>query len=169
MYRRAAVLSTLGAAALIAIMVWFFYFYYEGRMGPEQPIAFSHRLHADVKGISCYVCHSGAMQSPRAGVPPLETCMLCHERIIITYPEIRKLRDHFARREPVEWIKVYDVPEFVYFNHEVHIRRQVDCGVCHGDVKAMDRLVAAHDLNMGLCVQCHRDNKVSHDCYVCHR
>jgi len=95
--------------------------------------------------------------------------MLCHERVIITHPEIRKLRDHFYAGEPVEWVQIYNVPEFVYFNHAMHIRRQVDCGTCHGNVKEMDRMFPAYDLNMGFCVQCHRDKHVSHDCFMCHR
>ena len=95
--------------------------------------------------------------------------MLCHERIIITHPEIRNLREHFYRGDPVEWVRVYTLPEFVYFNHEAHIRRQVDCGRCHGDVRSMDRIIPAHEINMGFCVQCHRDNGVSHDCLMCHR
>ena len=109
------------------------------------------------------------MQGSRAGVPALETCMLCHKRIIITHPEIRKLRALYDQRVPVEWVKVYELPEFVYYDHESHIRRQVDCGGCHGDVQAMDRLVPPRELTMGFCVQCHRDNKVSHDCLKCHR
>ena len=156
-------------AVLMGIMLWFHDFYYPDRLGPAQPIPFSHRVHAGDKGIGCLVCHEGAASGQRAGVPPLETCMLCHERIIVTHPEIMKLTRYYREAKPLEWAQVYDVPEFVYFNHEAHVRRQVDCGACHGDVKGMDRLTQAHEFNMGFCVQCHRDNNVSHDCLMCHR
>jgi hypothetical protein len=166
---RLAMWLAVTAGAVILGAVWYYYFYDAGRIGPEQPIPFSHRLHTNVKGISCFVCHGGATQGARAGVPPLQTCMLCHKRVIVTHPEIRKLRALYDAGTPVEWNKVYDVAEYVYFNHEMHIRRQVDCGTCHGNVKEMDRLHEAHELNMGFCVQCHRDNNISHDCFVCHR
>ena len=138
-------------------------------VGKAQPIPFSHRLHAGDKQIACFFCHTGAMATERAGVPPLQTCMQCHQRIIVDYPPIQDLRRHYLQGIPVEWERVNDVPDFVYFDHQVHLMRGVDCGTCHGDVKAMDRIVPAHELNMGFCVQCHRDNGASHDCLMCHR
>ena len=157
------------AGVLILLMVWFHYRYYPGQIGPAQPMAFSHRVHATDKEISCLVCHAEAPVGSRAGIPPLETCMLCHEHVIVTHPEIRKLRAAYVRRQPIAWAQVYNVPEFVFFNHAAHVRRQVDCGTCHGNVREMDRVVQAHEFTMGFCVQCHRDNGVSHDCLICHR
>ena len=168
-HSRPAVWMALTVVALIAGTTWFYFFYYPGTIEPTQPIPFSHRVHAGDKEIGCLVCHEGAISGRRAGVPPLETCMLCHKRVIVTHPEIQRLRQFYDEHEPVEWLQVYDVPEFVYFNHEAHVRRQVDCGQCHGDVKGMDRVVQVHEFNMGYCVQCHRDNQVSHDCLKCHR
>jgi hypothetical protein len=150
-------------------MVWGYYLYYPTVAGPQQPIPFSHRFHAGEKQISCLMCHTGAVDTPRAGLPPLETCMLCHKRIITTYPQIKELREHYEAGQPIEWVRVNHLPEFVYFNHEAHIRRGVDCSKCHGDVSAMDRVVPSPELLMGFCVQCHRDENVSHDCLVCHR
>ena len=95
--------------------------------------------------------------------------MLCHERVIVTHPEIVKLRSHWEAKRPVEWVRVNDVPDFVFFNHSLHIRRGIDCGGCHGNVAAMDRVAMPRGLTMGFCVQCHRDNNVSHDCLICHR
>jgi len=146
-----------------------YYWYYPSLIGQEQPIAFSHRFHAGEKRVSCILCHPGVIDTARAGVPPLETCMLCHKHIIVTYPEIEKLREHYEKRIPVEWVKVNALPDFVYFDHSVHIRKGFDCGKCHGDVAGMDRVTAPYDLVMGFCVQCHRDEDFSHDCLVCHR
>lgn len=142
---------------------------YPAALGPRQPIPFSHRVHVQSKKISCYMCHTGAARSSRAGIPPLETCLLCHARIIRTHPYIAKLRRHVAQNQPVIWERVNWVPEFVYFNHAMHVRRGFDCGNCHGEVAQMDRVVKAREFQMGFCVQCHRNFKGSTDCYICHR
>jgi hypothetical protein len=166
--RREALLAV--AAGLGLALVAAAYYRLSGAgLPPEQPIPFSHRVHATVKKISCIYCHPGVLDSARAGVPPLATCIHCHDRIIIHHPEIAKLRAHYDRRDPVPWVRVHALPEFVYFAHAPHIHAGVDCGHCHGDVAQMDRIELAHDLVMGFCVQCHRDNDVSHDCLICHR
>ncbi len=163
--RRLLLLSGL----VMALAVWGYYLYYPSIAGKPQPISFSHRLHATDKQISCVFCHSGALRSSRAGVPPLETCMLCHSKIIVHHPEIEKLREHYEKGLPVMWERVNTIPDFVYFNHEMHVRKGFDCGKCHGDVAQMDRVVEVYTLNMGFCVQCHRDQQASHDCFMCHR
>lgn len=157
------VLALLGAAATL------YFFYYQSRIGPEQPIPFSHRVHTTDKNISCYMCHEGALNSARAGVPPLETCLLCHSRIIIHHPEIEKLRAHYTEKRPVEWKKVYNLPDFVYFNHSVHIFRKIDCSECHGNVKQMDRIEQAQEFKMNFCIECHKKNNATTDCFTCHR
>ncbi|MCL2700196.1 MAG: cytochrome c family protein [Phycisphaerae bacterium] len=167
-HRPAAVLAlvlflTLLAAAAVYFLPW------PAAIGPAQPVAFSHRVHAGVKQISCIFCHPGVIDGPHATVPPVAKCMLCHQKIIPKHPEIVKIRQAYERDTPIAWVKANDVPEFVYFTHERHIREGIDCGRCHGNVTAMDRLAAATELNMGFCIPCHRDNKASVDCYVCHR
>lgn len=161
----------LGLLALVltGILIYGFAYYATGRIGKEQPIPFSHRVHVNDKKISCFFCHPEAMQSARAGVPPLETCMLCHDRIAVTYPPIEKLRSHYFAGTPVLWARVHILPEFVYFDHSLHIRRQIDCGYCHGNVAQMDRVVLQQKLEMGFCMECHKRTKTSHDCYICHR
>ena len=168
-YRRMGPWLAIASGVLLLAMAWSYRYYYPRRIGPEQPIPFSHRVHAGDKQISCLVCHEGATRSAQAGIPPLETCMLCHERIAVAYPPIADLRRHYAEKTPVAWVRVNDVPDFVFFNHEAHLRQGVDCGQCHGDVRDMDRLSVYQELNMGFCVQCHRDHHVSHDCMMCHR
>lgn len=158
------------AAVLLSIAAGLLYFdVYPAGIGARQPIPFSHRVHVHSKRISCFMCHSEAPRSSRAGIPPLETCLLCHSRIIRTHPYIAKLRRHVAENQPVVWERVNWLPEFVYFEHSVHIQRGFDCSVCHGDVAMMDRVVPARKFQMGFCIQCHRDNKATHDCFTCHR
>lgn len=160
---------TLVAAVLLGGMVLAMYNHYPSQLGPAQPIAFSHRVHATDKQISCVFCHGGAIETGNAGVPALETCMLCHSRIIVEHPEIKKLSDAYNAGRPVEWTKVNLVPDFVFFNHQVHTRAGLDCGRCHGNIAAMDRVNLVQDFQMGFCVQCHRDYDASTDCLTCHR
>jgi hypothetical protein len=159
------ILAGLGMAA----MVLFYAYYFQSRIGPAQPLPFSHRLHAGDKQIGCVVCHSGVANSPSAGIPPLQTCMLCHEHIIREYPYIRELRRHYEQNIPVIWTQVDTLHEYAFFNHQMHVQRGIDCGHCHGDVKAMDRIYQFNPFHMGFCIQCHRDYGASHDCLTCHR
>jgi hypothetical protein len=163
--------ALIAAAAVVAAAVawWGYGAFYERSLGPKQPIPFSHRVHAGDKKIGCPVCHSTAPVADRAGIPPMETCMLCHRRIAINYPPIADLRERYFANRPVEWVRINWVPEFVYFTHRVHIHRGIDCGHCHGDVKGMDRVYAVQKFEMGFCIECHRKNGATHDCFTCHR
>jgi hypothetical protein len=158
-----ASIAMVGAASLFgAIML------YPADLGTRQPISFSHRVHAGKKEISCLMCHPHVTTRAVAGIPPLETCMLCHSRIAVHYPEIEKVRAHFDQNEPVLWNRVAYIPDLVHFNHGVHLTAGVDCSRCHGDVKAMDRIVLHRKFIMGFCIQCHRENNASQDCFTCH-
>lgn len=163
----AAALAVLGLVLLIALVLYDVLYPYG--LGPRQPIPFSHRVHVHIKKISCVMCHSQVADSARAGIPPLQTCMLCHRRVIPTHPFIQDLRRRFERGEPIVWQRVNWVPEFAYFNHSVHVRRGIDCGKCHGNVTMMDRVTAAQAFQMGFCIECHRDSNATHDCFTCHR
>jgi hypothetical protein len=141
---------------------------YPGSLGPKQPIPFSHRVHAGQKEIGCLMCHPYPTTRAVAGIPPEETCMLCHIRIIIHYPAIEDLQDYYKKGEPIRWTRVSNLVDFVHFNHGVHLAAGVDCGHCHGDVKAMDRIVLYQSFNMGFCISCHREYNATHDCFACH-
>ena len=167
--RQAAVAAVLLVLALGGTLLGYIYAF-PSRLGPAQPISFSHRVHASYKQISCLMCHTGVAAHEKAGLPPLETCMLCHAKIIIHHPEVQKVRAHYEQNQPVVWAKVTSVHDFVYFNHAAHIARGVDCSHCHGAVNQMDRVtLPGQEIDMGFCVTCHRQNQVSHDCLVCHR
>jgi predicted CXXCH cytochrome family protein len=141
---------------------------YPSNLGAKQPISFSHRVHAGTKEIGCLMCHPGALKTPVAGIPPVETCMLCHSRIIIHYPEIEKVRRHYEQGRPILWVRVTNLPDLSHFDHSVHLAAGVDCGKCHGDVKAMDRIILYQNFTMGFCIQCHRENNATRDCFACH-
>jgi len=166
---RMEILFALATGLLLLATAAAYSFYYPTRLPPAQPVSFSHHVHVTVKQLSCVFCHPGAIDTARSGVPPLETCLLCHSRIIPDHPEIRKLRAAYESGQPVEWVRVNALPRFVYFVHEAHLRGGFDCGRCHGDVAAMDRVDLVHNFTMGFCVQCHRDENFSHDCTICHR
>ncbi len=157
-------------AAALFIITWLSYsLVFRTQMGPEQPIPFSHRVHAGTKNISCVMCHQSVIDTARAGIPPLATCVLCHERIIPEYPWIKMLREHFDQKKPVAWTRLNSLPDFVFFNHAAHLHAGIDCGRCHGAVNEMDRLVQPQNFIMGFCIQCHKENNASSDCYFCHR
>jgi hypothetical protein len=136
---------------------------------PVQPIAFSHKKHAGDNGIPCLYCHRHAPKSRIAGVPAVSDCRACHLFISADAPEIRKLMDHWEKKEPIPWVRVYAVPDHVYFPHMMHIRAGLVCTACHGDVAAMERIKRSNKLNMGWCMDCHRKKKASIDCWTCHK
>lgn len=138
---------------------------------PRQPIAFSHRIHAGDYKIDCQYCHDGVRRAgASAGVPSVQLCMGCHKLVAANRPEVLKIRNAFETREPIRWMRMVDLPDFVFFNHYPHIAKGIGCQQCHGPVETMDRLRMVDNLNnMDYCVRCHRRNQASIDCYICHR
>jgi hypothetical protein len=132
---------------------------------PDQPVKFSHKVHVGENGIDCKYCHTTVEQGKSAGIPATNLCMNCH--IIIREGtnsgkfEIAKIVDAVEKGEPIEWIRIHNLPEHVYFNHSVHVSSgKIDCAQCHGAVEEMDIMKQHSDLSMGWCVNCHRDTKV---------
>jgi len=134
---------------------------------PEQPINFSHALHAGDMDISCLYCHHNADKGPVAGIPSASTCMNCHSVVekrtgqTEPSPEIKKLLESWksgktAKPQPVEWTRVHNLPDFVRFNHQVHVTNDITCQECHGAVQKMERVKQVSDLSMGWCISCHR-------------
>jgi hypothetical protein len=167
-YRPKTILILVAGVVIVGALAVFGAAYYPGDIGAKQPISFSHRVHAGDKQIGCLMCHPFALTNANAGLPPVRTCMLCHDRIIIHYPEIERLREHYDTNEPIWWTRVFDVPDLAHFDHSMHLAVGVDCGHCHGDVKAMDRIVLPQELTMGFCIQCHREYAGTRDCFTCH-
>ena len=123
---------------------------------PEQPIPFSHKLHAGQNKIDCKYCHVGAEKSRHAMVPAVATCMNCHTVVKTDSPHIKKIHDAWKSGKPIEWVRVHELPDFVFFTHKRHIAAGVSCETCHGDVKDMEKIVQKSPLTMGWCMECHR-------------
>ena len=124
---------------------------------PEQPINFSHKLHAGAMAIDCQYCHTGVEKSRNASIPAVDICMNCHTLARKDKPEILKLTDYFNQGKPIPWKRVHKVPDFAYFNHSVHVNKGIDCANCHGDVKQMDVIAQVNSFTMGACLECHRN------------
>ncbi len=124
---------------------------------PEQPIPYSHALHAGALGLDCRYCHNTVEKSAHAAVPPSSTCMNCHQGIHPDSPNLLPVRESYATGSPLAWIRVNDLPDYVYFNHSAHVTRGVGCESCHGRIDQMEKVYQAEALNMGWCLDCHRN------------
>ena len=156
---------------------------------PEQPIPYSHKLHAGDLKIECRYCHTNADKGPNATVPPLSTCMKCHEQVQTKdekgnlKPGLAILLDNWKKREPVKWNKVSTLADFVYFDHSRHVNSDIKCQECHGPVETFEHMFRHKGLKMSWCLNCHRRDVVKKDeqgqpvtaqrapifCSTCHR
>lgn len=137
--------------------------------GPQQPIEFSHRLHAGENQIPCLYCHPGAARAAQAGVPAVAICQGCHRLVKLKTSEIEKLLQHWENAEPIRWVRVHSLPDHVYFSHKRHSRAGISCETCHGELRAADRVSQFAPLTMGWCVDCHRERSASLECSACHQ
>jgi len=124
---------------------------------PVQPVAYSHKLHAGNLGMDCRYCHFSVEKSAFAAIPPTEVCMNCHVRVKPQSPQLQPVRDSYARGEPIPWVKVHRLPDFVYFNHQAHVTAGVSCVSCHGRVDQMIEVKQVEPLSMAWCLDCHRN------------
>jgi hypothetical protein len=137
--------------------------------GEKQPIAFSHKIHAGANKIACEYCHSYARRAGVAGIPTVQRCMGCHKITAADKPEVQKLQNYWNQKQPIRWVQVTSLPDFVYFEHAPHIRSKVQCQTCHGPVETMEQTEEISPLIMSRCLACHRTEKASIDCVTCHR
>jgi hypothetical protein len=126
------------------------------QVAPAQPIPFSHKHHVKDDGIDCRYCHTGVETSSYAGLPATETCMTCHSQIWSNASLTQPIRDSWASGKSIEWTRVHDLPDFVYFNHSIHINKGIGCSACHGQVDEMPFMYKVNTLNMNWCLNCHR-------------
>jgi hypothetical protein len=122
----------------------------------EQPVPFSHRHHVGDDGIDCRYCHASVETASTAGIPPLETCMTCHSQLFTDAPVLAPLVTAYRGRVPLAWNRVHDLPDFVYFDHAIHVGKGVGCTTCHGPVDRMPLTWRAASLDMQWCLDCHR-------------
>jgi len=126
-------------------------------VAPNQPIDFSHKLHAGDNQIPCLYCHTGAERSRHAGVPATQTCMNCHEVTRTDKPGVKALTAAFKEGKPIHWERVYNLPDHVYFDHRPHVNAGIACQSCHGEVQTMEKLSREMLMRMKNCLDCHRD------------
>ncbi len=155
--------SILGAVILVCLLGWMLYAVYWSpyttltAVPLEQPVPFSHQHHSGELGIDCRYCHVSVEKSSFAGVPPTETCMTCHSQLYTDAPMLAPVRQSLATGTPLKWQRVNYVPDFVFFNHSIHVNRGIGCSECHGQVDHMPLTWKAQTLYMKFCLNCHND------------
>ena len=124
---------------------------------PDQPIEYSHRLHVGELGMDCRYCHNTVETTAMAAIPPTQTCMNCHAQIRKESEKLITLQESYTSGKPIPWVRVHDLPDYVYFNPSAHVMRGVGCVSCHGRVDQMDVVRQVKPLSMGWCLDCHRN------------
>lgn len=153
----------IGAAIMAVILtgtgvwlVWWSPWMTRQNVALDQPVPFSHEHHAAGLGIDCRYCHVSVETSSTAGLPPTETCMTCHSQVWTEAPVLQPVRQSWATSRPVRWNRVHDVPDFVFFNHGIHVQKGIGCSSCHGRVDRMPLMRKEHTLWMKWCMECHK-------------
>jgi hypothetical protein len=124
---------------------------------PDQPVPFSHKHHVQGLGLQCQYCHTTVEKSSYAGIPPTRTCMNCHAQIWTNAQLLEPVRNSWYTGQSIVWTKVHDLPDFVYFNHEIHVNKGIGCATCHGKVDEMPLMYEQNTLQMEWCLDCHRN------------
>jgi hypothetical protein len=162
--------AAVGAVVTVGLVAvgWYYYAlpsYTRVGYQPEQPVPFSHELHAGKLGMDCAYCHQSVFESPHATVPTSQTCMNCHNPKMANVkgasPLLAPVRSSYDTGKPVEWQRVHKLPEYAYFNHAVHVNKGVSCVSCHGQINEMPVVFHAKELSMGWCLKCHTDPHAS--------
>ncbi len=154
-----SLLGALGGGLLLIGVVWYYFSpkFYEVGYQPDQPVPYSHALHAGQLGMDCRYCHSHVEQSTYANIPPTQTCMNCHAQIKTEALSLLPVRASWATGEPIEWVQVTHLPDYAHFPHDAHIAVGVGCESCHGRIDQMPVVYVAEPLSMGWCLECHRE------------
>lgn len=157
--RPAVAIAAVGGALYAAIVVAFGFSPKATDVGyaPVQPVPYSHALHVGQLGMDCRYCHTSVESAAHAAVPPTQTCMNCHKMVRANSERLIPVFESYATGMPVEWIRVHDLPDYVYFNHSAHVRRGVGCVSCHGRIDTMEVVTQVEPLSMGWCLRCHRN------------
>jgi hypothetical protein len=150
-------LLMLGTALVAG--VWYYMSPEYSRVGykPIQPVAFSHATHADQLGIDCRYCHDDVERSWYSNVPGSATCMNCHNQVLKDDPRLALVRESAQSGKPIPWVQIHRTPDYVFFNHSVHVNRGISCVECHGQINKMEEVYQAKSLSMTFCLECHRD------------
>lgn len=158
-----AKVTILGALVILGVVTWLLIVVFRADYLTEvhvvraQPVPFSHKHHVAGIGIDCRYCHTSVETSPFAGLPPTETCMSCHSQIWVSSPMLEPVRESLRTNTPLRWTRVHDLPDFVYFDHSIHVAKGVGCSTCHGRVDQMPLTWRENTLLMEWCLGCHRE------------
>ncbi len=155
--------SIVGSAALTVFAIYYIFlgmprssYWNQTNLIKLQPVQFSHKHHVGDDGIDCRYCHTSVESGSSAGMPPTKTCMNCHSQLFNTASYLAPIRDSWKSGIPIHWTRIYDLPDYVYFNHSIHIAKGVGCATCHGRVDQMPLITEVSSLQMEWCIQCHR-------------
>lgn len=146
------------AGAAIFLVIYFGMWNDNADVGyrPQQPVPFSHKMHAGSLQISCQYCHAGVEKSAHSPIPSTQTCMNCHTLVKAESPKLKVVRESYESGQPIEWVRIHKLPDYAHFNHSRHIRAQIDCKSCHGPIEEMGVVSQFKPLSMGWCIDCHR-------------
>jgi hypothetical protein len=156
--RASIIAGVIGVAAfaLVAVALYRSSYYTNVNEARPQEVPFSHQHHVAGLGLDCRYCHASVEQSSFAGIPPTTTCMTCHSQVWNTSPMLAPVLRSFQTNTPLTWVRVHDLPDFVYFNHSIHIGKGIGCSTCHGQVDQMPLTWKVNTLYMDWCLDCHR-------------
>lgn len=148
-----------GAGAFLVFMVWYWWSPKFTDVGyrPEQPVHYSHELHAGDMGLDCRYCHNTVERAAHAAIPPTATCMNCHSQVKTDSPKLALVRRSFNTGEAIPWVRVHQLPDYAFFDHRPHVAAGVGCASCHGRVDRMEVVEMKQPLSMSWCLDCHRD------------
>ncbi len=155
--------SIFGAIFIVAAIIWIIAvisrspYVSQAQVVREQPVPFSHKHHVNGLGIDCRYCHTSVEESSYAGIPPTHTCMTCHSQIWSDSPMLAPVRESYRTGRSLEWTRVHNLADFVYFNHSIHIKKGIGCVTCHGQVDQMPLMWQTNSLYMEWCLECHRE------------
>ncbi|PIV80755.1 cytochrome C [bacterium CG17_big_fil_post_rev_8_21_14_2_50_64_8] len=157
--REISAVAALGGLVYAVVLVYGVFSPETSAMGyaPTQPVSYSHALHVGAMGIDCRYCHTSVETTAKANIPPTSTCMNCHSHVRTESPKLELVRKSAETGEPIPWVRVHDLPDFVYFNHAGHIQSGVGCVSCHGRIDRMEVVAQDKPLTMGWCLGCHRN------------
>jgi hypothetical protein len=154
--------SIFGAAFILAALAWILAlinrspYVTQAGVVREQPVPFSHQHHVQGIGIDCRYCHTSVEEAAFAGIPPTKTCMNCHVQIWADSPMLEPVRESLRADKSIAWTRVHDLPDFVYFDHSIHVKKGIGCASCHGQVEQMPLMWREKSLQMEWCLECHR-------------
>ncbi len=155
------ILGAVGSVvpAALVLLVWYYVGpkHFQVGYAPEQPVPYSHRLHVGQLGMDCRYCHTNVESAAKAMIPPTQTCMGCHAMVKTDSARLKPVRESWEKNTAVEWVQIHKLPDHAFFNHSVHVSVGVGCATCHGRIDRMEVVRSEAPINMGWCLDCHRN------------